>query len=129
VTINASRRRNLNGTKILVVEDEFYLAMDISEGLERAGGNVIGPCADTETSIAELRREKPDCALVDINLGDGPSFEIAEELKRRDVPFLFLTGYDAPSVPTEHADVQRIEKPADTDRIIDAVCRLTTGAR
>ena len=117
-----------SGSTLLVVEDEFYLAMDVAEGIERAGGSVMGPCSDVETSIAELRRETPHCALVDINLGQGPSFEVAHELKRRHVPFLFLTGYDAPAVPPEHAGVERIEKPADTNRIVAAVCRLTAEA-
>jgi ActR/RegA family two-component response regulator len=118
---------DLRGTKILVVEDEFYLAMDIKEAIEQAGGHVHGPCADTAAGLAELLRETPDYAVVDINLGRGPSFEIAEELKRRRVPFLFLTGYDAPSIPAGLADVERIEKPADAARVVEAVARRTTG--
>jgi DNA-binding NarL/FixJ family response regulator len=114
----------LSGRTILVVEDEYYLAMDIREGIEQAGGRVQGPCGDAATGLAELDRETPDCAVLDINLGQGPSFEIAEELTRRRVPFVFLTGYDAPAIPPGLAGVERIEKPADGDRVVDAVARL-----
>ncbi|HYW16724.1 MAG TPA: response regulator [Allosphingosinicella sp.] len=117
---------DLSGTKILVIEDEFYLAMDIKEALERAGGQVRGPFADAGDGLAELERERPDCAIVDINLGNGPSFEIAEELQRWGVPFLFLTGYDAPAIPPGLADIERLEKPADSGTVVEAVARLTS---
>ncbi len=115
---------DLGGATVLVIEDEFYLAMDVKEGIEEAGGRVRGPWPDAAAGIRELRRGLPDCAVVDINLGEGPSFGIAEELKRRNVPFLFLTGYDAPSIPPGFADIERIEKPAGPDRIVEAVARL-----
>jgi DNA-binding NarL/FixJ family response regulator len=115
----------LSGTSVLVIEDEFYLAMEIKEAIERAGGSVLGPCADATTASSEISRGSPDCAIVDINLGYGPSFEAAGELQRSGVPFLFLTGYDAPTIPRQFAAVLRIEKPAATDRVIEAILRLT----
>jgi ActR/RegA family two-component response regulator len=127
VTGGRSPFADLEGTKVLVVEDEFYLAMDIKEAIEQAGGQVRGPCADVAAGLAELLRETPDCAVVDLNLGHGPSFEIAEELNRRSVPFVFLTGYDAASIPTGLAAVERIEKPADARHVVEAVARLTGG--
>jgi len=117
---------DLSGTTVLVIEDEFYLAMDVKEGIEQAGGTVCGPWPDAADGLAELRRGVPDCAVVDINLGQGPSFKIAEELKRRNVPFLFLTGYDAPSIPPGFAEIERIEKPAGAERVVEAIARLAT---
>ncbi|UZK67789.1 response regulator [Sphingomonas sp. M1-B02] len=119
---------DLGGMRILVVEDEFYLATDIADQIERAGGTVLGPCADASAGVAELDAS-PDCAVIDINLGQGPSFEMAEALKRRGVPFLFMTGYDAATIPLEFAHVERVAKPADTSRVIDAIARLTGGGR
>jgi DNA-binding NarL/FixJ family response regulator len=100
--------------------------MEIKEAIERAGGHVLGPCADAPAASSEMAREIPHCAVVDINLGYGPSFEVADELKRMGVPFLFLTGYDAPTIPRHLADVERVEKPAESDRVINAIVRLTT---
>jgi DNA-binding response OmpR family regulator len=115
---------SLSGTTVLVIEDEFYLAMDIKQDIERAGGIVLGPVPDTATTLAMISRDAPDCAIVDINLGEGASFEVAEELKRRNIPFLFLTGYDAASIPPQMADVERFEKPATPGPIIAAITRL-----
>lgn len=117
----------LSGTNILIVEDEFYLAMDIKEEVELAGGNVVGPSPDVADSLSIIRQESPDCAIVDINLGNGASFEVAHELRSRSIPFVFLTGYDAASIPSDLADIQRFEKPTEPGRIIDAVTRLVTA--
>lgn len=117
---------DLGGTKILIVEDEFYLAMDISEEIEQAGGTVLGPCRDIAASMIQLEAG-PDVAVVDINLGEGPSFEIARALEERGVPFVFLTGYDAATIPPEFAHVESVNKPADAARVIDVIARLTTS--
>jgi len=111
---------DLSGAKILLVEDEFYLAIDMKEQIEDAGGTVLGPCKDSIAAIEHIE-EGPDCAIVDINLGQGPSFAIAEVLAERSVPFLFLTGYDAATIPPRFAEVECIQKPASAPRVIDAV--------
>lgn len=113
----------LKGVKVLVVEDEFYLAMDMKDGIEAAGGEVIGPCADLANTLSLIDRSMPDYGLIDINLGEGPSFEIAAELRQRSIPFAFLTGYDAASIPADLVDIQRFEKPADMRRIVNTVGR------
>lgn len=115
---------DLGGTKVLVVEDEFYLAMDIAEEIEQAGGTVLGPCRDADASMEQLDAG-PDVAVVDINLGEGPSFVIARTLRTRGVPFLFLTGYDIAAIPTEFADIESVSKSANAARVIDAIARLT----
>lgn len=127
MTSSIAPAARLSGTNVLIVEDEFYLAMDIKEQVELAGGNVVGPAPDVADSLSMIRQRTPDCAIVDINLGDGASFEVAEELRSRSIPFVFLTGYDAASIPSELADVQRFEKPTEPGRIIDAVTRLVAA--
>lgn len=119
---------DLSGLRILVVEDEYYLAADIADQIERLGGTVLGPCPDAAAGVAELD-SGPHCAIIDINLGEGPSFEVAEALAETGVPFLFLTGYDAATIPAQFAHVERIEKPGETSRVVEAVARLTGAAR
>lgn len=115
---------DLQGTKVLVVEDEFYLAAELKDALERSGVNVLGPCPHVEAVANELSRATPDCAIVDINLGHGPSFDTAEKLRQQGIPFIFLTGYDAPTIPEGLAHIERLEKPVEMGRVLAAVSRL-----
>ena len=124
MTRSSGSVNSLKGRHVLIVEDEFYLAMDIKDGVERAGASVLGPSSDVEASLEIIERDRPDYAIVDINLGHGATFEIAEELECKKIPFLFLTGYDAASIPPGFAHIDRFEKPANVARIIEAIARL-----
>jgi len=112
----------LKGLSILVVEDDFYLADDASRALACAGAKVIGPCADAEEAIALADREMPDCALLDVNLGDGLDFATARALAARGVPIVFVTGYDTEIIPRDLADAPCLQKPTDPRGIVAAVC-------
>ena len=115
----------LQGKRLLVVEDDFYLATDEKALLENAGAKVVGPfgsgCA--ERDIVEAGQL--DGAIVDINLGKGPSFDLARLLARRGVPFVFVTGYDAVMVPDELAHAPRLEKPVREHELIRTMTKLT----
>ena len=115
---------DLSGARVLIVEDEFYLAAELKETLERAGGQVLGPCSRLDAVARELDRTVPDCAIVDINLGMGPSFDTAEKLQERGIPFVFLTGYDASSIPPQLGHVERFAKPVEMGSVLSAVRRI-----
>lgn len=116
---------DLSDKTILIVEDAFYLAIELKEEVERAGGTVAGPCADAKDGLAELERRVPDGAVVDINLGTGPSFEIADSLSAADVPFLFVTGYDAAAIPERFDHIDRVQKPVNVSRLLTKLGDLT----
>ncbi|SEO93365.1 Response regulator receiver domain-containing protein [Methylobacterium sp. ap11] len=118
---------DLSGCRVLVVEDDFYLATDAARALERAGAHVMGPCATEEEARAVLDEQRPDAVVVDINLGRGPSFKLAETLKDRGIPFVFTTGYDAKVIPTKFAGIERLEKPLQLRQIVSAVAKLMTA--
>ena len=119
----------LAGCSVLVVEDDYYLATDAQVALTRAGATVLGPSARSDESLTLIAQHRPDCAVIDINLGGGPSFDLAEALRARSVPFLFLTGYDASVIPPEFADVERLEKPVNVSRLISSVTGLCAAAK
>lgn len=106
---------------VLVVEDEFYLAKDAQHVLQEAGALVMGPFPRKRDALAALQDRTPDCALVDVNLGAGPDFDVADALRARNVPFVFLTGYDREALPPRFAEAPRLEKPVDTARLVRAV--------
>lgn len=117
----------LQGKRILVVEDDFYLASDEADLLKQAGATVVGPlgAACSEQDIASAG--PLDGAVVDINLGSGPNFALARVLTSHGVPFAFVTGYDADVVPEEFAGAPRLEKPIRGRDLIAAVAELTAA--
>jgi two-component SAPR family response regulator len=115
---------DLSGHRVLVVEDEYYQADDVARALGRAGGEVMGPCPDEESARAVLEEQRPDAVLLDINLGSGPTFKLAETLEARGIPFVFFTGYDQATIPKEFDHVERIEKPVELRKIVRAISKV-----
>ena len=116
---------DLTGRRILVVEDDYYLAGDTAAALRGAGAIVLGPCPNEKAALERLASETPSHAVVDLNLGGGaPRFEIARALAERGVPYLFITGYDSEAMPAGFADVPRLEKPVEFRRLVEAVSQL-----
>jgi two-component SAPR family response regulator len=115
---------DLQGSRILILEDDYYLATDLQMALEACGALVVGPFADAADAMLVIGQEKPDCAFVDVNLGLGPSFELPRLLVRENVPFAFVTGYDATTIPSEFEGVERIEKPTEQRMVTDLAVRL-----
>lgn len=113
--------------RVLVVEDEFFLASDVQYELESAGFEVAALCRDVDSAIAFLDANEVDCAVLDINLGGIVSFDIAERLKAQNVPFLFVTGYDERIIPVDYTEQPYIPKPARYRSIVDAVSAITRG--
>jgi DNA-binding response OmpR family regulator len=109
----------LAGLCVLVVEDDYFIAIEMCGALRAAGADVVGPARDLETGLAAIRDERIDCAVLDINLHGHLAFQLATELRRRGIPAIFATGYDASMIPAELADVIRLEKPVD----MQALCR------
>src|SRR5262245_40533288 len=101
-----------NGTRILVVEDNFLAAEVVRDMLESNGCTVIGPVGRVAEGVRLAEQEKLDAAVLDINLNGDWCFPIARALRQRDVPFIFLTGYDDTSIiPLELRPVRRLSKP------------------
>ncbi|QDA35686.1 PAS domain S-box protein (plasmid) [Paracoccus liaowanqingii] len=124
-TIDMTGAPNLTGRIILVVEDDYYLAADTVAALRGAGATVLGPCPSQETTHDLLKTELPTHAILDLNLGGGgPKFDIAQLLKARNVPFIFITGYDPDVIPPELADVPRLQKPTPFRTIVEAISQL-----
>ncbi len=119
---------DLSDRTVLVVEDEYYLAADVSAAIARQGAKVLGPCADHREALRLLQARRPDCAVLDVNLGQGPGFDVADRLRDLGVPFLFFTGYDRENIPARFADVTRLEKPVTDTRLLELVARLCATA-
>ena len=117
-------RPDLNGVTVLLLEDDFYLATDMRNALSRCGAALLGPHGNGQEALFALASERPDCALLDINLGAGPSFALPARLVELGIPFAFVTGYDESVIPARYKHISRIEKPFEPERMPQIVAKL-----
>jgi CheY-like chemotaxis protein len=114
-------RSRMSAKRVLVVEDEYLVAMDMSMWLEAAGAHVVGPASNVSAALEALKSAELDGAILDVNLRGEMAFPVADALVARGIPFVFTTGYDARAVPVRFAGVKRCEKPATPEAISRAL--------
>lgn len=104
-----------NKNRLLVVEDEFLIALDMMDALEAAGFEIVGPITtvDGAMQIIAAASEPFNGAVLDVNLHGRLSFPIADLLTEQNVPFVFTTGYDDSVIPERFQNVLKLEKPVD----------------
>jgi len=117
---------DLAGCRILVVEDNFLLAMEIEDVLGRQGCVVLGPVGTVEQALLLLEREaRPDGAVLDVDLQGRTVTPVAAALIARDVPFVLVTGYADPQLadPELHGR-PRLDKPVSGPDLLRALAHL-----
>lgn len=114
----------LRNCRILVVEDEYHIAEEVSEALAEEGAEVLGPVATVPDALAIAEgEERINAALLDVNLGGGMIWPVVDLLVGRNVPVVLTTGYDAGSLPERYAHLPRCEKPVALREITSALRR------
>lgn len=79
--------------RVMILEDDPFIALDMEGLVEEAGYDVLGPVASAKAALRLIANDNcPDCALLDFNVTGGTSEALARELDRRGVPYMFLTG-------------------------------------
>ena len=117
--------RPLKDRRILVIEDEFFMADELRQKLEAAGALVIGPAPSVERALALIKDEITiEAALLDVNLGGDMSYPVAEALIVRSVPFVFTTGYDESVLAEHYALMPRCQKPTEFSSIVGELVTL-----
>jgi CheY-like chemotaxis protein len=110
---------HLEGSRVLVVEDEYYLADDARSVLSDAGAEVLGPVATVADARALIAGDPAiDGVLLDINLRGEMAFEVADDLNSRGIPFAFVTGYDHAALPERFSCATRLEKPVSPEQLL-----------
>jgi CheY-like chemotaxis protein len=112
----------LAGKRILVVEDEFLLALDISESLEEWGAQVVGPAYDVDSALALAKSERLDGAMLDVNINGVSSLCVAAALQARGIPILCATGYGA--APPGWPDGPVVDKPYNAAQVGNTLLEL-----
>ena len=103
--------------RILILEDDPFIAWDLQSIVESEGHEVVGVC----DSLVEARRrlgEAFDFALLDINVADGKSFEVASTLNERKIPFAFVSASARSELPPDLRSARFIPKPYQESAIV-----------
>ena len=116
--------------RVLIVEDEGLVAMEIETFLVSAGHDVVGAASGRAVALALARAERPDLALVDVRLANGDSgLDLAADLSALGVPVLLVTG-NCPQELGRSVALGCLHKPFDEHQLLAAVAaaaRLAEG--
>jgi two-component sensor histidine kinase len=115
------------GKRVLVVDDEPLIAMDIVASLENQGYEIIGPAATLQKALSLVESNAVDAALLDANLAGEPVDRLAADLVRRKIPFAFVSGYGREGLPETYRHMALVKKPFQRQRLIDVVQKMVTG--
>ena len=117
-----------SGKRILVVEEEAIIALIEDDTLTEAGCAVVGPARTFEEARRLIATEQIDAAVVDGTIGGVPAYELADALRRRNIPFVVATAgtlYRPRGIPVhEFRDADFLDKPFTAQQLIDAVAAL-----
>jgi two-component system, response regulator PdtaR len=118
--MNRSRR-------ILVVEDEFLIAMELTATLEAHGFVVIGPVGTVDDALELLQRELPEAVILDLNLRGRPAIPVAKLLRELDLPFVIASAYSHMDLPQNDAlqGAVNVGKPTNSATLIEILHRIT----
>jgi DNA-binding response OmpR family regulator len=111
--------------RILIVEDELLVAMDLEATLTENGWRVIGPVSDVPRAIAMIDAETPDAVCLDMNLSGNSSAPIAQHLQARRIPFVVVSGYSERNVSDPAFDgAPLVQKPFMSEVLIDTIAGI-----
>jgi DNA-binding response OmpR family regulator len=115
----------LNGARVLVIEDEFYIADDLRRTLKAAGAELVGPYSTVATASRAVDDGHFDCAVIDLNLHGESAIPIAERLFQDGKSFAIATGYALDALPEHLKHVPRVEKPFDPPALLEVIGQLS----
>ena len=120
--------REVPRKRILIVEDEPLIAMGLEDILFELGLDVVGPAFDLDTALALVEGEQIEAAILDLNIAGEPSYPVADVLRKRDVPYVFATGYGGEGVDPAHSRAAMLTKPYGSGEVRDALAELFEAA-
>jgi CheY-like chemotaxis protein len=121
----------LEGKRIVVVEDDALLALDITEQLRAAGATVLGPAPTAHYAMQLIGpgKRRLDGAVLDIALHGKTVYELADVLIEREVPFLFATAQDRKAIPGRFQNAPVLNKPISPAKLAQTVIEMVRRPR
>lgn len=113
---------HLLGRTVLLVEDEMMVAWDMEQMLTAAGMRVMGPAASVDSALDLIRHERPDAAILDLNLRGELVTPVARRLREMGVPFVLSTAYnDLRGGEAAFSGVENLGKPLASSRCVEVL--------
>lgn len=111
--------------RVLLVEDEFIIGLDLAETVRALGCRVDGPHVSRATAIAAIEQELPDFAILDVMVEDGEVYPLADRLQQAGVPMVFHSGHATEDeVHARYPKARAAQKPCPPAELISMI----TGA-
>jgi CheY-like chemotaxis protein len=115
---------------VLVVEDEFIIALDLSETVQDLGYELEGPFAGKADAFEAIGEQMPDAAILDVFTADGEVYPLADALTRRGVPIIFHSGHVPPNeVRERYPEAIACAKPCPPSKMIDMLQEAVDRSR
>lgn len=115
----------LDGARILICEDEPFVAIDLAISVREAGGRVVGPAGSISEAMSLLERHEVNGAIVDANLSDGDVTPVAEKLLDKGVPVVLQTGVGVPpELYRRYPALTAFSKPVLAQRLVATIKQL-----
>ena len=109
---------------VFVVEDEVLVAFDMSDMLEDIGFNVVGPSVHLEDAKKRAENDDIDIAFLDVNLGPNKTSKpVADILRERGIPFVFVTAYDRDQIGFLQEGDRVVRKPVSSQKLLTELRR------
>ena len=117
----------LSRARILVVEDEIFIGLELSDAIEAAEGQVVGPARTVAEAIQVIDDDGIDGAILDRTLLDGKVTPVAAILIERAIPFIFYSGSSPDRLKEEFPEVRQFQKPTASERLVQALADIITS--
>ena len=109
---------DLSNKSILVVEDEFFIGSNLEQILQSAGANTV-LVNNAEDALKHIYKTTFDVVILDVHLQDGSTYPVADELRRKSTPFMFISGYL--TIREGYDDIPFLDKPFTEDTVLNGV--------
>ena len=121
-------KQELSNRKVLVVEDEMMIAMLIEDMLDEFGCKLVGPATNVPRALELIGKESIAVAVLDLNLDGKDTYAIADALQRKNVPFIFATGYGSTGLRQEYGNRPVLPKPFQARDLEAALTEALNGS-
>jgi DNA-binding response OmpR family regulator len=117
----------IRARRVLIVEDEMLLAMNLEDMLVELGHNVIAVATRITQALTLAAESEIDLAVLDLNLAGSLSFPVAEVLRRRGIPFMFATGYGSQGLIENYRNECVLVKPYGLRELQDGINKVVSA--